>query len=131
MRHVCGVSGGKDSAALAIYLKQQGTVPEMEYYFSDTGCELPETYDFIDRLENFLGKKIIRLPLSNDKNKNPFEHALHQMGSTFEARLIQSEIANLPTSMLDDLSILPSPTNRWCTAKLKLAPFEEFVGGMK
>ena len=35
-RHVLGISGGKDSAALAIYLKQQGNIPEMEYYFSDT-----------------------------------------------------------------------------------------------
>ena len=39
VRHVLGLSGGKDSATLAIYLKQQGNIPEMEYYCSDTGCE--------------------------------------------------------------------------------------------
>jgi tRNA(Ile)-lysidine synthase TilS/MesJ len=36
IRHVLGISGGKDSVALAIYLKQQGNIPEMEYHFSDT-----------------------------------------------------------------------------------------------
>ncbi|BCO09227.1 phosphoadenosine phosphosulfate reductase [Desulfolithobacter dissulfuricans] len=100
VRHVCGISGGKDSAALAIYLKQQGRVPEMEYYFSDTGCELPETYDFIDRLEAYLGKKIDRIG-----SEAPFEHHLFMVGG-----------------------MLPSPKQRWCTVKMKLEPFEKFVG---
>lgn len=100
IRHVCGISGGKDSAALAIYLKQHNRVPEMEYYFTDTGCELKETYDFIDRLEAYLGKAVIRLG-----NKAPFEHHLFMMGN-----------------------MLPSPQQRWCTVKMKLEPFEKFVG---
>ena len=58
-RHVLGVSGGKDSSALAIYMRDK--VPEMEYVFCDTGKELPETYEYLDRLEAFLGKKIERL----------------------------------------------------------------------
>ena len=58
-RHILSLSGGKDSSALAIYMRDK--VPEMEYAFCDTGKELPETYEFIDRLEAFLGKKIARL----------------------------------------------------------------------
>ena len=100
IRHVLGISGGKDSAALAIYLKERGQVPEMEYYFSDTGCELDETYDFIDRLEAYLGKKIARIG-----SETPFKHHLFMMGN-----------------------MLPSPQQRWCTAKMKLEPFEKFVG---
>ena len=99
-RHVLGISGGKDSAALAIYLKRQGSIPEMEYYFSDTGCELDETYDFIDRLEVYLGKKIVRIG-----GETPFKHHLFMMGN-----------------------MLPSPQQRWCTVKMKLEPFEKFVG---
>ncbi len=41
-RHVLGISGGKDSAALAIYTRHR--VPEMEYFVCETGRELPETY---------------------------------------------------------------------------------------
>ena len=34
-RHILGLSGGKDSSALAIYMRSR--VPEMEYAFCDTG----------------------------------------------------------------------------------------------
>ena len=50
VRHVMGISGGKDSSALAIYMR--GKVPEMEYFFCDTGSELPETYEYLQRLED-------------------------------------------------------------------------------
>ncbi len=100
IRHVLGISGGKDSAALAIYLKQQNKVPEMEYFFTDTGVELPEIYTFLDKLEVYLGKPIERLG-----NKKDFFHHL---------------------KMKDGM--LPSPQQRWCTKDMKLAPFEEFIG---
>lgn len=100
IRHVCGLSGGKDSAALAIYLQELGKYPDMEYYYSDTGCELPETYLFLDRLEVFLGKKIVRLGCHST-----FEHHLFMNGN-----------------------MLPSPQQRWCTVKMKLEPFEKFAG---
>ena len=51
-RHVMGISGGKDSSALAIYMRQR--VPQMEYFFCDTGAELPETYEYLQRLEAVL-----------------------------------------------------------------------------
>ena len=50
VRHILGISGGKDSAALAIYLKQKYPALRIEYYNSDTGCELAETELLIDRL---------------------------------------------------------------------------------
>jgi 3'-phosphoadenosine 5'-phosphosulfate sulfotransferase (PAPS reductase)/FAD synthetase len=46
-RHLLGLSGGKDSAALAIYMRDR--VPDMEYFFADTGAELPETLEFIEK----------------------------------------------------------------------------------
>ena len=59
IRHILMLSGGKDSTALAIYMRDR--VPDMEYVFCDTDKELPETYEYLTKLEYFLGKKIERL----------------------------------------------------------------------
>ena len=67
VRHICGISGGKDSSAMAVYMSAK--VPQMEYFFCDTGAELPETYEYLDRLEVTLGKPIERL----NSNKG-FDH---------------------------------------------------------
>lgn len=98
VRHVLGLSGGKDSAALALFMKDR--VPEMEYFFCDTGYELAETYEYIERLEAFLGKPVVRLNPERD-----FDHWLEIYGG-----------------------YLPSQRMRWCTRKLKLKPFENYVG---
>jgi 3'-phosphoadenosine 5'-phosphosulfate sulfotransferase (PAPS reductase)/FAD synthetase len=98
VRHVCGISGGKDSSALAIHLKDR--IPEMEYFFCDTGAELPETYEYLDKLEVSLGKPIVRLNSSKG-----FEHWFEVYRGT-----------------------LPSPQMRWCTKKMKLEPIEEWLG---
>ncbi|PQP32892.1 phosphoadenosine phosphosulfate reductase, partial [Desulfobacteraceae bacterium SEEP-SAG10] len=45
VRHIMGLSGGKDSTALALYLKDK--VPDIEYFFCDTHKELPETYAYL------------------------------------------------------------------------------------
>jgi 3'-phosphoadenosine 5'-phosphosulfate sulfotransferase (PAPS reductase)/FAD synthetase len=66
-RHVLGLSGGKDSAALAVFMRDR--VPQMEYFFCDTGAELPETYGYLLKLEALLGKPIARL-----NSGRPFEH---------------------------------------------------------
>jgi len=98
VRHLLGLSGGKDSAALAIYMRDK--VPEMEYFFADTGAELPETLEFVDLMADYLGKEIIRLNAGRD-----FDYYL-KLHSNY----------------------LPSAQQRWCTINLKLKPFEQFVG---
>ena len=105
IRHILGISGGKDSAALAIYLKQRYPELKIEYYNSDTGCELDETELLIDRLEAYLGK-IVRLRAVKDSPEpTPFHHFLKAAGG-----------------------FLPSPQARWCTQKMKLQEFERYVG---
>src|SRR4051812_145290 len=78
----------------------RGRVPEMEYVFTDTGKELPETYEVLDKLEAFLGKPIVRL-----NPERGFDHWLKIYGG-----------------------YLPSSRMRWCTRQLKLKPFEKYVG---
>lgn len=98
MRHILSLSGGKDSAALAIYLRDR--VPQMEYIFHDTDKELPETYDYLARLEAILGKPIVKTSPTDT-----FDHWLSVFGG-----------------------MLPSNHRRWCTRMLKLKPFETYVG---
>lgn len=59
VRHILSLSGGKDSAALAIYMRDK--VTDIEYVFCDTEKELPETYEYLCLLEVALGRQIIRL----------------------------------------------------------------------
>src|SRR5262249_3971835 len=98
IRHICGISGGKDSSALAVYMRDK--VPQMEYFFCDTGAELPETYEYLDKLETTLAKPIARL-----NARKGFDH-------WFEVYR----------------GALPSPQMRWCTKKMKIEPIEEWVG---
>jgi 3'-phosphoadenosine 5'-phosphosulfate sulfotransferase (PAPS reductase)/FAD synthetase len=99
IRHILSLSGGKDSTALAIYLHNR--IPELEYVFCDTDQELPETYDYLGRLEAFLGKSI---------------HYLKHDGKGFDELLTARR------------GFLPSAQVRWCTEYLKIKPFEKFVG---
>ncbi len=105
VRHVLGISGGKDSAALAIYLNDHFPELDIEYYCCDTGKELEETYNLITNLEGYLGKKILRLKAAEKSTQDPFDHFYNVFGN-----------------------YLPSSGMRWCTRYLKLHPFEDFVG---
>ena len=69
VRHILGISGGKDSAALAIYLKQKYPLYPLEYVqFRTTGCELEETEQLLHRLEAYLGT-IRRLPRAERESR--------------------------------------------------------------
>jgi 3'-phosphoadenosine 5'-phosphosulfate sulfotransferase (PAPS reductase)/FAD synthetase len=81
VRHVLGISGGKDSAALAIYMKQRYPALDIQYYSCDTGKELDETYQLIENLEVFLGKKIQLLKAVQHPNENPFDFHLKLKGT--------------------------------------------------
>lgn len=101
-KHVLGISGGKDSAALAVFVRQNYPELDVEYFFTDTGKELPEVYEFLGRLEGFLGKPILRLNPRRD-----FDFWLREYHN-----------------------FLPSAQTRWCTRQLKLAPFEQWIRPM-
>ena len=108
VKHLLGISGGKDSAALSIYMSQKYSELDIEYYTCDTGKELKETYDLIGRLNSVLGRDIELYKSMDEDNspmKNPFDHFLAMYGG-----------------------YLPSATARWCTNKMKLQPFESYVG---
>ena len=98
-KHVLGVSGGKDSAALAVYMRDNYPEIDIDYFFTDTGKELPEVYSFLGKLEGYLGKPILRLNPDRD----------------FDFWLMKHN------------NFLPSAQARWCTICMKLKPFEKWV----
>ena len=98
-RHILGISGGKDSSALAIYMSQKYPDIDMEYFFTDTGEELPEVYEFLNRLEGHLGKEILKLNPDRE-----FSFWLKQYNH-----------------------FLPSAKARWCTLNMKLKPLEKWI----
>lgn len=96
-RHIVGLSGGKDSTAMALRLAE--TEPrDYEYVCTPTGNELPEMLTHWEKLERMLGKPLIRLS-----------------GGT---NLLQ---------LIADMQMLPNFRARWCTRILKIEPTIEFM----
>jgi len=94
VRHVIGISGGKDSVALALRLKEVEPDTDWEYLITPTGDELPPMIDHWKRLEVLLGKPFIRLTAKAKSLNGPIE--------------IQKAIPNF--------------RQRWCTRILKIEP---------
>lgn len=93
MRHIVGLSGGKDSTALALRLRE--TEPrDYEYICTPTGAELPEMIDWWKRLEEILGKPLIRI--------------------THKDRTLDD--------LIQIYGALPNNRQRWCTRQLKIEP---------
>jgi hypothetical protein len=101
--YVVPVSGGADSTALAIMMDKAFPAIDLKMVFTDTGAEDAGVLENLDNLERYLGKSIHRI---------------------------------VPEKSLWDLirgwgNFLPSSRNRWCTATLKIKPFERFLGSIK
>lgn len=103
VRHIMLLSGGKDSTALALYMRDKHPDRQFEYVFCDTHKELPEVYEYLARVEAYLGQSITRL--SSGLDERGFDHYLKLYGG-----------------------YLPSAQMRWCTRLLKIEPFEKHVG---
>lgn len=91
-KHVVGLSGGKDSTALALRLVE--TEPrDYEFICNETGDELPEMVDHWKRLEDMLGKPLVRVRHERNLNQE-----------------------------IEFQRMLPSVFARWCTRILKIEP---------
>ncbi|MGM0608249.1 MAG: phosphoadenosine phosphosulfate reductase family protein [Candidatus Muiribacteriota bacterium] len=98
-RHILALSGGKDSAALAVYMKENYPDIPLEYVFTDSGYELPETYEYLEKI-----RAILNIDINIVKSKQNFDYWLKYFNG-----------------------VLPSPNNRWCTRLLKLKPFNDWI----
>ena len=94
MRYVVGVSGGKDSVALALRLAEVEPETDWEYLITPTGDELPDMVSHWVNLERILGK--------------PF-HRVTAHGRTLN-------------DLIELHNALPNFRQRWCTRMLKIEP---------
>lgn len=98
-RYVLGLSGGKDSAALAVHMNNNYPEIPVEYYFTDTKYELPETYDYLNKLKTRLDREITYIHPTNG-----FDYFMKKYNN-----------------------FLPSQNARWCTVEMKLKSFEQWI----
>jgi len=97
MRQIIPISG-KDSLATAlVQLKYEPDLP-YEFVFNPTGAELPEVFEWIDKVEKYLGKPI------------------HRVGE------------NLIELIEEYNFFLPNRNSRYCTRECKIEPFEKWIG---
>ena len=99
MHHVIAVSGGADSAALALWLHARFPHIHFKMLMTDTGAESSETMDFLVEIERATRNtiEVVR-----------GEHTLWSLIEKYKG-------------------YLPSSLSRWCTRELKLVIFNKWM----
>ena len=97
---VSSVSGGKDSAAMSLWLMEQGL--PFRRVFADTGWEAPETLDYI------------RGPLQD--KIGPIDWVMAEKGGMKE--------------LVTRKGMFPSRTRRFCTTELKVVPLGKYMAAL-
>lgn len=98
MIHVVALSGGKDSTALALRLRELNPFTDYHFVCTPTGDELPEMFDHWRKIGGLLGKQII-----------PIMHTTGLKG------VIRAE------------KMLPNFRARFCTRILKIEPYRRWL----
>lgn len=97
-RHIIPISG-KDSLATALFQIAKEPVLPYEFMFNPTGAELPEVFEWLDKVEAYLGKPIVR---------------------------VGKDLKDIIT--IERNGFLPSQQHRYCTNQSKIEPMEKFIG---
>lgn len=95
--HIVALSGGKDSTAMALELRDREPRSYV-YVCTPTGNELPDMIEHWQKLGDVLGKPL--LPITSG-------HSL--------------------VGLIKKWSMLPNHTARWCTRVLKLEVYDDFI----
>lgn len=117
-RLIVSVSGGKDSVATALHLRELGH--EFDMVFMDTGWEHPDLYEHLDYLETVLGTitrigaKIPDLPAEVMPDVEAIEALVGSSPSAFVRWVVKK-------------GMFPSRVRRYCTQELKVRPFLRWV----
>lgn len=109
MIHVVSFSGGKDSTCMLLMMLDKG-MPVDDIIFCDTGMEFPAMYEHIDKVEQYISRKITRL-----QNPKGFMYYF-------------KEHQKSRGKYMDQLGFgWPGLYSRWCTGKLKTEVIDKYI----
>jgi len=119
---VCTFSGGRTSAFMGLMLKDLPKYKDFEkvFIFANTGRELPQTLDFINKCDKEWNLNIVWLEANVINEKG--------VGTTF--KIVDYKTANRNGQPFEDmLKKYPLPNNMAsnCTRELKQRPIDKFV----
>lgn len=100
-KYVVSYGGGINSTAMIVYLVKN-KFPLDYVVFSDTGNEMPETYEYLKIIQKYLMKK--RIPFKIVKVRN---------NTSLSDRCLKRKV-------------IPSQIWRWCTRDMKVTPIHAF-----
>lgn len=103
---VVSYGGGINSTALVIFLINN-KFPLDYVVFADTGDEMPETYEYLNHMENFCTKHNI-----------PFQIVRVRKKDSLSDRCLRRRV-------------IPSQMWRWCTRDMKVIPIHAFYRSLK
>jgi len=119
---VCTFSGGRTSAFMGKFLKEHLKYKDFDkvFIFANTGKELPETLDFINKCDKEWDLNVVWLEANVQEEKG--------VGTTF--KVVDYNTASRSGKPFEDmLSKYPLPNNMAsnCTRELKQRPIDKFV----
>lgn len=117
MKNIFSFSGGKDSTAMLIRALELGLkVDEIIFidirYSDEIGGELPEMYDYINKIETYINRPIKRI-----KSQYTF---LDYFYKEYERGKREGTIYGFPHTL-----------GGWCNSRLKIKPITEYKKGIK
>lgn len=116
---IVSISGGKDSTACALALREAGVPFKM--VFADTAWEAPETYEHLDHLRQQLGPiDVVRAAPAGREVTGVDEQgafAIDQDGHVHRGGMVDR---------IRHRAGFPARMQRWCTRELKLEPLRAY-----
>ncbi len=109
MKHIVQFSGGKDSTCMLLMMLEKGMQVD-EITFCDTGMEFPQMYEHIDKVEQYIGRKITRL-----KYKKSYEYLMFEQTRKKGGR---KHLQGYGWATMQ---------KRWCTGYLKTSTLREYL----
>lgn len=113
-------SGGRTSAYMVLHCRKYVPDYETVHIFANTGCEHPATLDFVHRIDQLLGGKVVWV------EADPPE----RLGGGVGCRVVTYETASRNGEPFERAIAkygMPGPTHPGCTARLKTEVMETYL----